>query len=132
MLWFAVFLKYGVSEFSWVLLSSVFMDLYGVGDQRNPEIPLEPELEVSQEWNEVSNLMLEEEDFLLEAAGYTKRKRDEVALGRRKRRKENDIQPEKHLHSPTASRRIQNPEGFHSEDWNEVQQEEDEWQAPDK
>ena len=28
--------------------------------------------------------------------------------------------------------RTQNPEGFYSEDWNEVQQEEDEWQAPDK
>ena len=28
--------------------------------------------------------------------------------------------------------RKQNPEGFYSEDWNEVQQEEDEWQGPDK
>ena len=30
------------------------------------------------------------------------------------------------------SRRTQNPERFYSEDWNEVQQEEDKWQAPDK
>ena len=29
---FAVFLKCGGSEFSWVLLSAVFVDLYGVGD----------------------------------------------------------------------------------------------------
>ena len=30
------------------------------------------------------------------------------------------------------SRRSQNSEVFYSEDWNEVQQEKDEWQAPDK
>ena len=30
---FAVFLKYGVSEFSRVLLSARFLDLYGVGDR---------------------------------------------------------------------------------------------------
>ena len=35
-------------------------------------------------------------------------------------------------HSPTVSQRIKYPEGFYSEGWNEVQQEEDEWQAPDK
>ena len=50
----------------------------------------------------------------------------------RKRREEDDIRPEKRVHSPTVSRRIQNPEGFYSEDWNEVQQEEDKWQRPDK
>ena len=33
---------------------------------------------------------------------------------------------------PPLSRRIQNLEGFYSEDWNEFQQEEDKWQAPDK
>ena len=43
---FAVFLKYGVSEFSRLLLSAVFLDLYGVGNQRIPEIPPEPELEI--------------------------------------------------------------------------------------
>ena len=43
-----------------------------------------------------------------------------------------DLRPEKCGHSPTESRRIQNPEGSYSEDWNEVQQEEDELQAPDK
>ena len=35
-------------------------------------------------------------------------------------------------HSPTVSWRIQNPEGFYSEDRNEVQQETHEWQVPDK
>ena len=46
--------------------------------------------------------------------------------------KKDDICPGKHAHLPTVSRRAQNPEGFYSEDWNEVQQEEDEWQTPDK
>ena len=32
---------------------------------------------------------------------------------------------------PTVSWRVQNPEGFYSEDWNKVQQEEDKWQAPE-
>ena len=44
-LWFAVFLKHGVSEFSRVLLSPRFVDIYGVTEQRNPEITLEQELE---------------------------------------------------------------------------------------
>ena len=39
---------------------------------------------------------------------------------------------EKREHSPTVSRRMQNPEGFYSEDWDEDKQEEDEWQIPDK
>ena len=42
---FAVFLKHGVSEFSRVLLSPRFVDIYGVTEQRNPEITLEQELE---------------------------------------------------------------------------------------
>ena len=61
-----------------------------------------------------------------------KRKRDEVARGRRKWCKEDDIRPEKCESSPTISRRTQNPEGFYSEDWDESKQEEDEWQIPDK
>ena len=66
-------------------------------------------LEVPPEWNEVPDLMMEEEDFLPEAAGSTKRKRDEVTRGQRKRRAEDDIRPEKQEHSPTVSWRIQNP-----------------------
>ena len=73
---------------------------------------------------------MEEEDVLPEATGSTKRRQDKVSRGWRKRPKEDDIRPEKHGHSPTVSWRIQNPEGFYSEDWNEVQKEEDEW--PDK
>ena len=38
----------------------------------------------------------------------------------------------KQEHSSIVSGRIQNPEGFYSEDWDEDKQEEDEWQTPDK
>ena len=48
-------------------------------------------LEVSPECNEVLDLMMEDKDVLLKAEGYTKRKREEVALGRRTRRKEDDF-----------------------------------------
>ena len=41
---FAVFLKHGGSEFSWVLMSTRFTDLYRVRDQRNTEITPEQEL----------------------------------------------------------------------------------------
>ena len=70
-------------------------------------------LEEILEGNEVSNLRLGDEHFLLEAEGYTKQKREEVALGRIKRQKEDDIGPEKSLHLPSASRRTQNPERFY-------------------
>ena len=48
-------------------------------------------LEEFLEENEVSNLRLGDEDFLLEAEGYTKQKREDFALGQRKRQKEDDI-----------------------------------------
>ena len=75
---------------------------------------------------------MEEEDVLPEATGSTKLRQEEVSRGRRKRQKEDDIRPEKRGHSPTVSQRTQKPEGFYSEDLNEVQQEEDKLQAPDK
>ena len=56
----------------------------------------------------------------------------EISRRRKKQRKEDDNWTEKREHSPTVSRRIQNPEGFYSEDWDEDKQEEDEWQTPDK
>ena len=139
----AGFMKYGVSEFYRVLLSAVFVDLYGVRNQRNPEQELEiqiinedKEAEVMAEemlkffleGDEVSDPRSEDEDFLLEAEEYTKWKKDEVTLGWMKRQKEDEIRTEKSLHLPSASRRTHNPERFYSEDWNEVQQEEEEWQ----
>ena len=99
---------------------------------KEAEARAEEMLEVHPEWNEVPDMMMEDEDVVPEAEESTKQKRDEVAQGRRKRQKEDDIQPEKRGHSPTVSLRAQNPEGFYSEDWNEVQQEKEQWQAPDK
>ena len=88
-------------------------------------------LEVPLEWNEVPDLMMEDEDVQPATEGAAKQKMDEVTQGWRKRRKEDDIRPEKHVQSPTVSWRTHNSEGFYSEDWNEVQQEEDDWQMPD-
>ena len=75
---------------------------------------------------------MEDGDILPENMRPDKQRRDEISQGQRKRRKEDDILAEKREHSPTVSRRIQNPEGFYSEDWDEDKQEEDEWQIPDK
>ena len=76
-------------------------------------------------------MRLEDEDLLHEAEGDTQRKKDVVALGRIKGQKEDEIQPERSLHLPSASWRAHDPERFYSEDWNEVQQEGEEWQLPD-
>ena len=51
--------------------------------------------------------------------------------GRENEGREDDIWAEKREHSPTLSQRIQNPEGFYSEDWDEDKKEEGEWQTPD-
>ena len=69
---------------------------------------------------------MDDGDILAENMRPEKRRRDEIARGGRKQRKEDDIPGEKQEHSPTTSRRTRNPEGFYSEDWNEDQQEEDE------
>ena len=68
---------------------------------------------------------MEDKNVLLEAEGYTKQKRDEVVLWRRKRRKEDDIRTTNMYICPQrlGGHKIR----FYSEDWNEVQQEEDEW-----
>ena len=75
---------------------------------------------------------LDDGDILAENMRPEKRRRDEIARGRRKRRKKDNICAEKWEHSPTTSRRMQNPEGFYSEDWDDDQQEEDKWQIQNK
>ena len=89
-------------------------------------------LEVPSDWNEVPDLMMEDEDVWPATEAEIKQKINGVAQGRRKQQKKEDIGMQKCEHSPTVSRRTQNPEGFYSEDWNEAQQPEDEWQMPDK
>ena len=86
-------------------------------------------LEVPLAWNGVPDLMLKDKEGLMITETGTKRKRDEVAWGRRKRQKEDHICPEKSEHSPTVSRSTQNPAGFYSEDWDECQQEEDDFRC---
>ena len=101
-------------------------------ENKEIEARAEEMLEIPREWNRVPDLMMEEEDILPEDTRPDKWKRDEISRGRRKQRSEDNILTEKGEHSSTVSCRIQNPEGFYSEDWDEDKQEEDEWQAPDK
>ena len=65
--------------------------------QGNKEVEARAEemLEVPPEWNEVPDLMMEEENVLPKATGSTKRRRDEISRGQRKQRKEDNIQLEK-------------------------------------
>ena len=76
--------------------------------QGNKEVEVRAEemLKVPPEWIKVPDLMMEEEDVLPEAAGSNKRRRDEISQGQRKRRKEDNIRPEKRGHSPTVSWRV--------------------------
>ena len=100
----------------------------------NKEIEARAEemLEIPPKWKEVLDVMMEEGEILPEDMRPDKQKRVEISRGRRKQRKEDNIRTEKREHSPAISRRVQNPEGFYSKDWDEDKQEEDEWQAPDK
>ena len=113
-----------------VLLSAVLGYTSGVRNQRNQDQELgiqiilkdkkaEERLKVCVEVDKVSELRLEDEDFLREAEGDTPQKEDE-------------IRPERSLHLPSTSRRTHNPERFYSEDCNEVQQEGEVWQLADE
>ena len=55
------------------------------------EAVVEEMLEVPLEWNEVSDLMMEDDDVRPATEAAAKRKIDEVTQGRRKWRKEGDI-----------------------------------------
>ena len=83
-------------------------------------------------WSEVPDLMMETKEGRMIPEAATKQKRNEVARGRRKQWREDEIRPEKHEHSPTVTRRTLNPAGFYSKDWDEFQQEADDWHGPDK
>ena len=57
---FAVFLKYGVSQFSRVLLSAVFMDLYGEEDRKGIRRIYKPRsIEMEPMMKNTSNIHLE-------------------------------------------------------------------------
>ena len=82
-------------------------------------------LDTPQGWNEVQDLIMDDGDILADNMRPEKRRRDEIAQGWRKWRKEDDIHAEKQEHSPSVLKRMRNPEGFYSEYWDDEQQEED-------
>ena len=92
----------------------------------------EERLDAPPGWNDVEDLIMEDGEILAENVKPENRRRDEVAQGQRKRRKEDNIRAEKRVHSPSILRRKRNPEGFYSENWDDNLQEEDEWQVPEK
>ena len=83
-------------------------------------------------WNKVEDLIMQDGEILKENIRLEKRRSEEVSQGRRKQRKEDDIRAEKQEHSRSVVKRTRNPEGFYSEYWDDEQQEEDQWQIPDK
>ena len=74
-------------------------------EDKEVEVAKEVMLEVPPEWDAVPDLIIEDEESMIITETDTKGKRDEVAQGRRKQWKEDDISPEKHEHSPMVSRR---------------------------
>ena len=84
------------------------------------EAMAEEMLDALPAWNEVPDLLMETKDGRMIPEVATKRKRDKVAHGRRKRWREDDIRPEKREHSPRVSRRTCNPARFYSEEWDNL------------
>ena len=101
-------------------------------EERERAFQAEERLDAPPGWNDVEDLIMNDREILAENMKPEKRRSNEVARGRRKRRKEDDICAEKREHSPSTSKRTRNPEGFYSENWNDDKQEEDKWQVPDK
>ena len=89
-------------------------------------------LELRPVWNKEQDIILDDVDILPGDLRPEKRKREEISRGRRKRRHEEDIRVDKREHSPRESRRVHHPKGFYSEEFNKDQQEEDDYQSPDK
>ena len=79
-------------------------------EDKEGEATAEEMLEVPPEWNEVPDLMMEDEDIWPAYKGATKRKIDEVAWGRTIQQKKDKILPKKHAHSHTVFQRTQNSE----------------------
>ena len=101
-------------------------------EEKEADVMAKEMLDTPLVWNEVPDPMMETKDGRMIREAATKQKRDEVACGRRKRQREDDNRPEKCEHSLMVSRRTMNSVGLYSEDWDELQEEEDEWQMPDK
>ena len=89
-------------------------------------------LEIPPEWNAVTDLIMEDKEGMMITKTDSKWKRDKVAQGKEETAEERRYPP---IETQTFTHGIlgtQNPAGFYSEDLDEIQQEEDEWQIPDK
>ena len=75
--------------------------------------------------------MMEVEDGRMMPEAVVKQKGRSSQRTEETQREEN-IRPEKHEHCPTVSKRTRNPAGFYSKEWDKLQQEDHEWQVPDK
>ena len=73
-------------------------------DKEVEAMVVEEMLDAPPAWNKVLALMMETEDSRIISEAATKCKRDEVARGWRKQRREDYIRHEKHEHSPMVSR----------------------------
>ena len=89
-------------------------------------------LDLPPVWNDVQDLLMEDEMILPGEIKPGKRVRDEPARGRRKRRNEEDIRADKREHSPTETQRSHHPQGYYDEDWINDQQAEEDYQNPGK
>ena len=94
----------------------------------------EKQLEAPTGWSKVPDLMMGTGEKVDSTNTAEKRKINEVVHGHRKGQKEDEIRAEKREHSTAVQKRTSNPAGFYfySEDWEKLQQEEDDWQVPDK
>ena len=90
----------------------------GIHERIQSELRNEDKEEVSQAeemlelplvLNKVQDLMMDDGDMISEDLRPEKRKSDEVARGRRKRRNEDDIRADKRVHSPTKPQRVHPP-----------------------
>ena len=101
-------------------------------EDKEERLQTEEMLELPPSWNDVQDLLMEDETIPSDEIRPGKRVRDEPARGWRKRRNEEDIRVDKREHSPTETRRSHHPQGFYDEDWIDDQQAEEDYQNPEK
>ena len=89
-------------------------------------------LELPLVWNEVQDLLMDDEEMISGEIRPGKHVRDEITRGRRKRRNEDDIRADKRAHSLTETRRRYHSQGFYYKDWIDDQQAEDDYQKLEK
>ena len=71
-------------------------------EDKEAEVLAEEMIEASPAWNEVPDLIMEVEEGRVMPEAAVKQRREEVARGGKKKRREGEIRPEKCEHSPTV------------------------------